>query len=144
MMTLALALAADGGTPDSIPWLAPTITVLTLLLGGGGIGALLKVRHDKRVGIAQQEVAEDDALSNRWRAIIEAQTVSLLKPMQERIGTLETKVGSLEADLEASRKKYWSAVTYIRQLLTWITRHLPPDIESTQVPQAPATLVEDI
>lgn len=141
LVHLAGEVVAGG---DSMPWLQPLILIGTLLLGSGGVVAWRRLTHDKKIGVAQQETAEDDALSNRWKAIIEAQTKVLLEPMTSRIATLETKVGTLEADLEASRRKYWSAVTYIRQLLTWISRHLPPDIETTQVPQAPATLVEDI
>jgi hypothetical protein len=141
METLALATTSSAG---GIPWLTPTIAVLTLLLGGGGIAALLKVRHDKRMGVAQQETAEDDALSNRWKSIIEAQTASLLEPMARRLVTLEEKVGTLESDLALSRRKYWSAISHIRTLYNWIARHLPEDIEQTQVPPPPATLAEDI
>lgn len=143
-MTAILLLASEELPDPSMPWLTPLITIATLLLGSGGVVAWRRLTHDRRIGVAQQETAEDDALSNRWKAIIEAQTKVLLEPMTSRIATLETKVGTLEADLEASRRKYWSAVTYIRQLLTFIARHLPEDAESTQVPQAPATLVEDI
>ena len=141
---LALTLATDGGTTEGIPWLAPTIALLTVILGGGGFAALLKVRHDKRLGVAQQEVAEDDALSARWKAIIEAQTVSLLKPMQERIGTLEETTKRLETELGTTKRKYWSAISHIRNLYTWIARHLPEDIEQTSIPAPPAALAEDI
>lgn len=143
MITL-MFLASDVSPGPSMPWLTPLTTIATLLLGSGGVVAWRRLTHDRRIGVAQQETAEDDALSNRWKSIIESQTKVLLEPMTARIITLEDKVGTLEADLEESRKKYWSAVTYIHQLLTWISRHLPPDIKSTQVPQAPASLVEDI
>ncbi|QGJ92709.1 hypothetical protein QDA04_gp39 [Microbacterium phage Megan] len=139
-----LTLAADVAGGGDMPWLQPLILIGTLLLGSGGVVAWRRLTHDKKIGVAQQETAEDDALSNRWKAIIEAQTKVLLEPMTARIGTLEGKVSTLEADLEASRRKYWSAVTYIRSLLTWIARHMPADIETTSVPQAPATLAEDI
>lgn len=141
METLALATTSSAG---GIPWLTPTIAVLTLLLGGGGIAALLKVRHDKRMGVAQQETAEDDALSNRWKAIIEAQTASLLEPMARRLVSLEESVGRLENELALSRRKYWSAISHIRTLYNWIARHLPEDVSQTQVPEPPATLAEDI
>lgn len=140
-----IALLANTSGPDaSMPWLAPLIAIAGLLLGSGGIVAWRRLTHDKRIGIAQQETVEDDSLSNRWKAIIEAQTKVLLDPMTNRIGTLEDKVGALERELEESRRKYWSAVTYIRQLLTWISRHLPSGLEDTQVPAPPATVVEDI
>lgn len=137
-------LAQTTVSTDGLPWLTPTIAILTLILGGGGIAALLKVRHDKRMGVAQQEAAEDDALSNRWKAIIEAQTASLLEPMTRRLVTLEEKVGTLESDLALSRRKYWSAISHIRTLYNWIARHLPEDVSQTQVPAPPATLAEDI
>lgn len=136
--TVAQAVSESG----SIPWLTPAITILTLVLGGGGIAALLKVRHDKRMGVAQQETAEDDALSNRWKNIIEAQTVSLLTPMSTRLATLEETVTRLEGELSESRKKYWGAIGYIRTLNNWIARHLPESVE--QVPPPPAVLAEDI
>lgn len=141
METLALATTSSAA---GIPWLTPAIAILTLVLGGGGIAALLKVRHDKCIGVAQQETAEDDALSNRWKSIIEAQTASLLEPMARRLATLEESVGKLEADLALSRRKYWSAISHIRTLYNWIARHLPDDIAQTQVPAPPATLAEDI
>jgi hypothetical protein len=144
MVTLVLALAADGGAPDPAPWLTPAIALMTLVLGGGGIAALLKVRHDKRMGVAQQETAEDAALSARWEAIIRTQTVSLLEPLQARLKDVESKVNALEEELAASRRKYWAAIAYVRILLTWISRHMPDDVEHTQVPPPPANVVEDI
>ena len=142
---LALTLAAsDGGADPSMPWLTPLIAISTLLLGSGGVVAWRRLTYDKRIGVAQQETAEDDALSNRWKAIIEAQTKSLLEPLQTRLRDVEAKVGDLETELAASRKKYWSSVAYIRTLYNWIARHLPEDIEQTQVPAPPAILAEDI
>ena len=143
-MTLLLVTAEGTNSSSSIPWLGPLITVVTLLFGAGGIVAWRRLSHDKKVGVAQQEVAEDDALANRWKSIIEAQTASLLEPMTKRLGVLEEKVSSLEGELEASRRKYWSAVSYIRILLTWIARHLPEDIEQTSIPTPPANVTEDI
>ncbi|QDH93285.1 hypothetical protein QC999_gp65 [Microbacterium phage Cressida] len=140
-MVMVLVSQEAGGDP-SMPWLTPLITVVSLLLGGGGLAALFRLRHDKRLGVAQQETAEDDALSNRWKAIIEQQTVSLLTPMATRLQTLETTVTRLETELTDSRKKYWSAIGYIRSLNTWIARHLPERME--QVPPPPNVLAEDI
>lgn len=146
-----VALAASSGGEAGIPWLAPAIALLTIALGGGGIAALLRLRHDKRMGVAQAEVAEDDALSNRWKAIIETQTTVLLEPMKHELATAKSDLADLKLEfkemkleLETSRRKYWSAISYIRSLLTWIARHMPEDVGTTQVPPAPATVVEDI
>lgn len=141
MVIVALA-SSDGST--AIPWLVPITSIVVVLLGSGGFVAWRRLAHDKKVGIAQQELAEDDAIANRWRAMIETQTVSLLTPMAARLGTLEEKVTHLEMELAESRAKYWSAISYIRSLLTWIARHMPEGVDTTQVPPAPATVVEDI
>jgi len=140
-MVTVLAEQAVGSDP-SMPWLGPLIAVASLVLGGGGIAALFRLRHDKRIGVAQQETAEDDALSNRWKAIIETQTKVLLEPMQAQIASLTVEVAQVKVELEASRRKYWGAIGYIRTLSTWINRHLPESVE--QVPPPPAILAEDI
>ena len=143
-MTL-LAWAAEGAVQaEAWPWLTPVIAIGTLLLGGGGVAALIKARSDSRQGVAQQETAEDDALSNRWKAIIEVQTKSLLEPLQTRLHEVEGTVARLEKDLQESRRKYWSAISHIRTLYTWIARHMPDDIEHTQIPNPPAVLAEDV
>lgn len=139
-----LALATESGGTTGIPWLGSVTALLVVLLGSGGFVAWRRLAHDKKMGVAQQEAAEDDAISNRWKAIIEVQTKALVEPLTARLATVEDEVKKLNVELEASRRKYWSAITYIRSLLAWIARHLPEDIETTQVPQAPATVVEDI
>jgi hypothetical protein len=126
------------------PWMPVVIALVTGLLGSGGVAAWLKVRHDKKLGVASQEVAEEEALSNRWRTIIETQTKALLEPMQKRLAEVEVEVALLKKELETSRRKYWSAISYIRTLLTWIARHMPDDVETTQVPDPPTNVVEDI
>lgn len=136
-----LVVAAEASDP-SMPWLTPLIALGTLLLGSGGVVAWRRLTHDKRIGVAQQETAEDDALSNRWKSIIETQTKVLLEPMQEQIGELKSEVAGLKTEVAESRRKYWGAIGYIRSLQTWITRHLPDSIE--QVPPPPAILAEDI
>ncbi|WKW86991.1 membrane protein [Microbacterium phage Hermeonysus] len=136
-----LALAVETTDP-SMPWLGPLIAVGSLLLGSGGLVAWRRLTHDKRIGVAQQETVEDDALSNRWKAIIETQTKVLLEPMQAQIATLTTEVAEVKVELAESRRKYWGAVGYIRTLHNWINRHLPESVE--QVPPPPAILAEDI
>jgi len=138
-----LAEQVASGEP-SMPWLVPLITIATLLLGGGGIAAYYKVRVDKQLGVAQQESVEDDALSSRWRSIIETQTKVLLEPMKVELAEVKAEVKELRQENEATKRKYWSAISYIRNLLMWIGRHLPDDLEITQVPPPPVSLAEDI
>jgi len=140
MMALLAEQAASA--EPSMPWLMPLIAIGTLILGGGGVAAYYKVRVDKQLGVAQQESVEDDALSNRWKAIIETQTKVLLEPMVKQIGDLQVEVAEVKVELASSRRKYWGAIGYIRTLHTWLNRHLPDSVE--QVPPPPAILAEDI
>ncbi len=143
MTVLSVALQVATENAPDVPWLGYIITLALGVLGTGGVSALLKVRADKRLGIAQQELAEDDAFAAQWKSIIETQTESLLNPLKARLSEVEAEVATLKAELETSRKKYWSAVSYIRSLLLWIGRNIPHDVEAT-LPQAPANLAEDI
>lgn len=133
-----------GFDPSYLPGILAGLAAF--VAGLGGVAALLRVRVDKKVGVAQQEVAEDDAITERWKSIIQVQTESLLKPMQEEITKHAGKIAELETKLERSQQKYWGAVSYIRNLLMWINRHLPADSvdETTQIPGPPAIIVEDI
>lgn len=144
-MFAALVVAVETiESVETFPWLGSVIGLVTLLLGSGGVVAWRRLSHDKRQGIAQQELAEDDALTARWRAIIEVQTKSLLEPMQTRLKDVEGKVAGLEQELADSRRKYWSLISYVRTLLTWIARHMPDEIDHAQVPSPPVMLAEDI
>lgn len=126
------------------PWLPVLIALVTGLLGSGGVAAWLKQRHDKRMGVAALETQEDDALANRWKNIIETQTKALLEPMQKRLAEVEVEVAALKTELADARRKYWSAISHIRSVDTWINRHLPPDIEATAKPEPPETISADI
>lgn len=126
------------------PWLPVLIALVTGLLGSGGVAAWLKQRHDKKMGVAAQEAQEDDALANRWKSIIETQTKALLEPMQKRLAEVEMEVAALKTELADSRRKYWSAISHIRSVDTWINRHLPPEVEQTAKPEPPAVIAGDI
>lgn len=141
-MYLATELAQE---PQSIQaWVALLIGAVVTLLSGGGVAAVIKARVDKRDGIAQSEVAEDDALAKRWQTLIETQTKILLEPLQLKVSGLETEVTKLKDELSATHRKYWSAIGYIRNLLVWFNKHMPDGMENTQIPQPPAHLTEDI
>ena len=44
--------------------------IVTMLGGLGGVAALIKARHDKRIGVRQQDLTEVESLENRLRAEI--------------------------------------------------------------------------
>lgn len=129
---------------DWTPTLVLIGVIVTALFSGGGIVALIRLRHDKKMGVAVQEVTEDDAEAKRWQAIIETQTKALLEPMQKRLSDVEASLEKLEAELATSRRKYWLAISYIRTLLTWIGRHMPDDLDTTAIPEPASMLVDDI
>lgn len=114
------------------------------LLGSGGLVAWFKLRSDSRAGVASHELAEDQAISQNWQRIIEIQTEALIQPLQNRLQSIEAEFGQLKMELEASRRKYWSAISYIRQLLLWFNRHMADDLERTALPDPPKVLVEDL
>lgn len=141
-MYLALDSATDPATLQV--WINVLIGVVVALLGGGGVGAVIKARADKAAGVSQTETAEDDAVVARWQKLIETQTLILLDPLQKKVSGLETEVSTLKTELTATHQKYWSAIGYIRQLLLWFNRNMPENMEDTQIPQAPARLTEDL
>lgn len=126
-------------------WLGYAAAIVALLFGGGGIAAYFKQRQDTKRGVHQETRADVDSLNARAIAIVESQFTYLVKPLQDKVGLLETNVKSLETELKTHRALYQSAVTHIRTLYTWIARHWPTDLpESTEIPRPPADLAADV
>lgn len=130
-------LPADPTVPS---WVTVMLVLGPILIGGGGITAFLKARWDRRAGVQAHEVEEDDAIVQRWEALTKAQVEMLLNPLSSRLATLEEKVRELEAALEVSRKKYWTAIVYVRALLTLLHRHA----STVSPPPPPAYIADDI
>lgn len=133
--------------PSSL--LPAAVTLLVGLFGGGTITSIVQARTDRKKGIGELEVAQDDAIAQRWQAIVEAQAESLIAPLDKRIDkmkaemeVMERKIESLETELTASRAKYWRAIMYIRRLQTYIIRHLPEG--QLQPPDPPKDIADDI
>lgn len=140
-VTLTDSVQSVGGLRD---WIIPVSTLGAILFGGGGLVAWRRLNLDRKVGIAQQEVAEDDALSKRWREIIESQTINLLQPLTLELKETKDEVKLIRQELEKSRQKYWSAISHIRTLYSWTARNLPDHLEHTEIPPPPAALAEDL
>lgn len=126
--------------PTIPAWMSIVLTLFGLVLGGGGIAAILKARWDRKAGVESHEVVEDDAIAARWEALSRAQIDMLLNPLRDRLSEVEAKVTALEAELNASRKKYWTAIPYIRVLLGLLHRHAP----DVTPPSVPASIAEDV
>lgn len=128
------------------------IPLAVVLFGGGGLAAILRARSDAKIGVADQENAEEDSQSDRWKAIIEVQTRAVIEPLERKVAALDSKVTaqdqeiqSLKALLEEATSRYWKAVGYIRTLITWINRNTPEDVlERTDVPDPHDDLAKDL
>lgn len=119
------------------------IIALITALGGalaGSIYQFARMRHDKKIGLAQQDLAEDDALAKRWEALARTQTESLIEPLRKQIELLEEKVGALEKDLSDSRIKYWRAINHVRALQSALIKHAP----DATIPDPHPDITEDI
>lgn len=128
------------------PWPIVAWSVVSLLLGGGTVGTVVKVWADRRSGIASHEVAEDDAIVARWRELSDAQTKALrgvIEELRADVEALKADHRAMRLELTTSRTKYWRAVGYARSLRAWIDRHVPHD-QAAQLPPVPDLLAEDI
>lgn len=127
---------------DPTSWLVPTVGLIVGLFGGGTLTTLIQAKSDRKRGIGELEVAQDDAVAQRWQAIVNTQAESLISPLTKRIEDLEEDVVELRTKLDASMAKYWRAVTYIRKLQSYIIKHLPDGQKPP--PDPPADIAEDI
>jgi hypothetical protein len=103
------------------------LSALGVLGGLGSIATLVllwprvrKLRADTRAVDSSAAIAEDAAVDARWRLLVEAQTLNLLRPMQEELARQGQQIVDLERRLDALSAKYWSAIGWIRGVLSWI------------------------
>lgn len=106
----------------------PTAASLAVgTLGAGGLAALLRVAHDHviaRRAAARDDDAADDA---RWATLVEAQTRSLLEPLQRQVDRHAARIGELETEVREVRDRHWRALRLINSLYAHIARHSTPD-----------------
>lgn len=117
------------------------LAILTVVFGGGGVAALIKARADRRKGVREDSRADVDSLNARAIAISQAQFDLLVTPLKNEVGELKTEVRELKTEVDNQKNKYWDAVTYIRSILVWLSRHFP---DRTDFPQPSSSLAEDI
>jgi len=157
--TISTAVAPPVGGVEFWFWLVVVGVVGTF--GGGTVGAIYKARSDTKLGVAAHEKATTDALGERWEKLIRTQTEAVVAPLRESLAEAKTEIAKVKAEaeeeiaklkaeqaelnrkFEALRTKYWSAISYIRTLLLWITRHIG-DVEDTEIPKAPPVIMEDV
>jgi hypothetical protein len=134
-----------GGSDGSTPlWVTLLLGAVSLLLGGGGIVALVRARNDKIQGVAAQETEDENSQASRWKSIADTQLAALIQPLADRLAVVEAELIAIKAELRKSEIKYRSAISYIRILLTWIAHHLPESETGEHPPLPPETVAEDV
>lgn len=123
-----------------LAWVYP---LLTLLLGGGGVAGWYKFRQDAKKGTRETDIAEDVAISDQWRQIIEVQSKALLDPLTDRVATLQAEVTVLSDKVKTLEKaeREWKLerdeLTYSHDLLWGWADQLVHHIEQGFGPPAP-------
>lgn len=56
---------------------------------------------------------------------------------------LRTELDNVKDEMQSLRHRYWSAITLVRSLYTWIAREVPDEFAHT-APQPPDPLAHDI
>jgi hypothetical protein len=85
------------------------ITLVTLLLGGGGAVAVWLGRRRSK-----SEAGKD--LSESWKSLVQQQVESLVKPLQEQVERDQEQI----SHLEAQQNKLFAAAKYNRELGHWL------------------------
>lgn len=117
-------------------------TIIAALFGGGGLAAVLNWRHQKRAGVRQEDRADDDALAERAKAMLEAQFTYLMKPLQEEVTKLRTELDTLKAQMAAEGARYSRLLAYTRLLRDWVAKHFTD--QSPPPPQPSEDLLVDL
>lgn len=99
-------------------WLTPVAALMGGLLGGGGIAALLRIRHDKRIGVRSQELAEAQHH--------ETAQDRLVQRLETRVVAMEKRIETLEAKRRDDQKVIRSQGDHIDQLEHHIWTRKPP------------------
>lgn len=132
--------------PDVL--LASLISGIVGVGGGQGIAALLRLRSDKKIAESNQELSEDEAVSQRLLALIDKQAEAIVKPLEERLEKAESEIRSLKEQLSAKsveyellKTRYWRAIQLVRDLRHWIQQHYP---EGERLPVPHSSIADDI
>ncbi|MCI1984065.1 MAG: PRTRC system protein E [Bifidobacteriaceae bacterium] len=123
------------------------ITVLTLVLGGGGgIAIWLGKRRSKKQQAADTATVDADNakdLSDAYRTLVESQVNLLVKPLKEQVAKDHEQI----EHLEQQQKKLFAATRYGRELGHWLADtcgFFPPEwLKTHPKPHLPDILRED-
>lgn len=108
-----------------------TMEVIALVIGSGGIGAILSALVNWAANRGQVRI-------DYFRAIVDALN-KRIDDLQEEIDTLKTQLDDEQSQHEVTRARFRSALRYIRSMMSWLSsgRHGEP-------PAVPLDLMDDI
>ena len=112
------------------------------LFSGGSLVAILRMRHDKKLGIKTHELEEDKVLDLRWQAMLDQQKKNLIDPLSDRVQAQDAEIAELRRDIKEVKHKYWRAIKLARELYSYIALHIPDNADP--IPEIPPELNEDI
>lgn len=103
---------------------------------GVGVGVFGKWLLDWKIrkAAAQSSVSESGKLDAEAVKIIAETAVSLVAPLKSEIEELTCRVKALEDENTAATGKLRRAITYIRDLLVWISLHVSDEYQPPQTP----------
>lgn len=96
-------------------WLPPTLTVIGLISGGGGLAAILGVIVTRKLGIKANQNEANRDLNTTWDAIVENLQAQLTAQGTD-IKALKDKTEDLEARLGVKERLVLKAIAYINRL----------------------------
>ena len=119
-------------------WVPTAVSLVVGTVGAGGLAALLRVAHDHAIA-RRTALRDDDAAGDaHWSSLVEAQTRSLLEPLQQQVDRHAARIGELEAEVREVRDRHWRALRLINALYAHIARHSAP--HAPPPPPLPADL----
>lgn len=74
-------------------WVPTAVSLVVGTVGAGGLAALLRVAHDHAIA-RRTALRDDDAAGDaHWSSLVEAQTRSLLEPLQQQVDRHAARIG---------------------------------------------------
>lgn len=122
---------------DWVEVAAKLYPVAGLLLGAGGLTALIQARGDVKKGIKEVEIASDAADTDYLATVIRMQSEAILKPLQEKVDDLENDVKELQTTVEELNQEKFQLIRRADAYEVYIER-LTQHIDSGQGPPAPS------
>ncbi|GAA1333054.1 hypothetical protein GCM10009592_26410 [Brachybacterium rhamnosum] len=111
------------------------IAIIVAATSGGGVAAVYRVWVDKRKGARDADAAEAATAIDGFRSLVDSLRGEVDRLRKDREDD-RARIDRIEKDIVFERDLRWSAIQYVRVLLTWVSQQLPGAIP----PSVPADL----